>query len=393
MGTRHEACVSAIFFAPVLFAHSSWAASCWAMGLVVGGGWLCAAAHGTLGRIPLPMAVLAGWAMGRSLLLLWTVPMTGGMTMVAMGSVMIPYQVVPVMFQMGGVGVAVATVQWVSGWSLEQTARALTALRWTLFALVVLGLLQAVNLDQFNVYAEGHLPDVLGGTVGNPTLFAGVLAMSVPLWLTWEHRLAPWVAASAAGLIVWTSSITAVLAMLIAVWWVAALQPAGRWNVRFAFLVSGACVLGAMALWMRPDTMTYVSPSGRLEAWAALWGLWRATTPITGLGLGTVFSLGATLPIGQALHGWQHAHNEYLGVLVELGLIGVSLVGWGVWELAGRAQKLLPHHLALYGGVLLAASIVSLTSFPWHLAQSGFLILMAYSRIAAEGASWAGGSR
>lgn len=383
--------LAAIFLAPLLFAHSSWAASCWALGLVVGAGWLQAASRGTLGRIPLPLAALAGWALAHSLMLLWTLSLTGGVTMVAIGSTMIPYQVIPVMFQMGGVLLALATVQWVSGWTYDQSVQAMNVLRWTLTSLVVLGILQALNLDQFNEYASRNASDVVGGTLGNPSLFAGLLAMSLPLWLTWRHRLSTWVAAVAVGLILWTSSITAVLAMLIAVWWVACLSQVDapskgnlpkRW--RFALLISAACVVGAVALWLRPNTLTYFSPSGRFDAWAALWKLWKATTPITGLGLGAVFSLASSVLASHPLHGWQHAHNEYLMLLTELGVIGVGLFLWVVRDTGCRLRKLTSHQAALYGGPLIASAILSVTGFPWHLAQTGFLILLAHARISSE---------
>src|SRR3990167_847981 len=238
-----------IFFAPLWLANSSWAASCWAMAFIVGVGWLRTAQRGTLGRVPGPCALLAGWALGRSLVRLWGLSLTSGTTMVALGSSMLPYQVIPIMFQLGGVLLALATIQWAMSWTNDQSNTVMTMLCWTMTALVALGVLQLLNLDQFNIYDRGRSPDVVGGTLGNPTLFAGLLAIGFPLWLTWRHRAALWIAAVAAGLILRSGSVTAVVAMLIVVWWISFLQPTRRGLAWMAVvLLLAAAVFGAFKL-------------------------------------------------------------------------------------------------------------------------------------------------
>ena len=108
--------------------------------------------------------------------------------------------------------------------------------------------------------------------------------------------------------------------MVVGLAWVAWVLPQKRW---FAMAVFALCFLGAIALWLRPNTMTYFNPFGRFAAWSEWLDTWAGTLPIIGLGLGAAFNLGSSVAPDHVLRNWTHAHNEYLQLLVEFGIIGV----------------------------------------------------------------------
>jgi len=140
--------------------------------------------------------------------------------------------------------------------------------------------------------------------------------------------------------------------------------------------------------------------TGRLDGWrAALWMIERH--PLLGVGEGAfvtefvpakldLLDEGVQFDVYQTTPVFSHAHDEFLEVGAELGLLGLAALAWGLFVLtrtavrasgAGAAQRAL-----LWGG-LLALMLISLADFPFREALVGYpavLFLAWVFRSAAE---------
>jgi O-antigen ligase len=88
---------------------------------------------------------------------------------------------------------------------------------------------------------------------------------------------------------------------------------------------------GAMEGEATPIVSGVINPSStqRMEAWARTLSLVR-DYPITGTGLGTFeWSFPFYQRKGEWMY-WSQAHNDYLQVLSEVGLVGAALLGWAL---------------------------------------------------------------
>lgn len=81
---------------------------------------------------------------------------------------------------------------------------------------------------------------------------------------------------------------------------------------------------------IRKDTLLSVSVNGRLEFWRVAWKLF-ANRPLIGYGQGSYYS---TYHIEYGLNQWysRFAHNNFLQILSETGLIGIVLFLMFIWS-------------------------------------------------------------
>jgi len=130
--------------------------------------------------------------------------------------------------------------------------------------------------------------------------------------------------------------------------------------------------------------------------------MWRATTrlitehPLAGVGAGAWEN---EIPLyedeGSQLETDYYAHNEYLQLLAEYGIVGwiflVALIGWLVaaaWRtltLSGPSSDEGPWRAVLLSS-LLVLLIVSNVGFPWRMASTGALFALSLGSLAASDA-------
>lgn len=133
--------------------------------------------------------------------------------------------------------------------------------------------------------------------------------------------------------------------------------------------------------------------TGRLDGWrAALWMAGRH--PLLGVGHGAYVSEFADARLALEERGvrfyrkhreplFANAHDEYLEVAAEWGLIGVVALAWAVWLLLAAARRVAtgaPRDAALAWGGLATVAVLALAHFPLRVALSGFpaLLLLAW---------------
>lgn len=259
---------------------------------------------------------------------------------------------------------ALETAQWIgAGALLLHAARERQAHRWIRGALVAAGALQLVVM-----LLQAGAP-TLPGTLGNANHLGSFLAIVGPL--------APWwaVPAFVAGTLA-TSAAAATLAVLLGL--------TVRWP-RLAFVWVGVAAVAfvPLAAWHDPAWSTL---RWRLDVWAlGLRAGWDA--PVLGHGLGSWFMAIPALQHRAApslTHGFAaHAHNEYVQLLYEGGLVALALVGgWIVAQ--GRRIAHSPAR-----GAVAALAVNACAMFPFHLGPTALAAVLVLGMATAPEAECA----
>jgi hypothetical protein len=280
--------------------------------------------------------------------------------------------------------VTVASVEW------DEPARwrLLTVATWTGFLMAGYALLQFLYVDQFCDQKTDYFPiNRIGGTMGNRTIVAPFIAMLIPLAI----YLRSWwkVAVMAAAILVCRSSV-AIGAGAVAVFFQVA--SGGKRALRIASAVAAVLVIAAVIGYGSSAAVRReVNDSGRIAVWKLVIQDWRSPVDpqkdnsfaITGLGPG---SFRYVFPGKHEQffreHAWQdflQAHNEYLQLLYECGVVGLFLllgaIGWvfrrnfsfrDCWR--GEAD---PYRMSLLSSFL-CISLCALGTFVWQIAPTIF---------------------
>lgn len=207
-----------------------------------------------------------------------------------------------------------------------------------------------------------HLDPNFWGGFGNENFIAEfVIVCMAFLW--WPF----WIIGAAYLLFLNGSDIKWVALGGIVVWWL--IQRRAYWLVAFVVLLP----VNVLLLWDAPRTVE-ISVMERAELWWNSLQVWLEA-PITGVGLG---GFDYWYPLHQEAHLWFRdetilrgahviagaAHNEYLQVLAEFGLIGAALVAWFLRELRWNAP-------------IVAVLAISVVSFPLQTPATAALFCVA----------------
>jgi len=185
----------------------------------------------------------------------------------------------------------------------------------------------AVKLD--NPAAVHTTNYLVGGSMGHPTILAAFIVMIIPLAIYIKKY---WMAAIMLVAVILTKSDIA-LGSLFA----SGIFYIGLRNKKTAIItaVSSAIIVAlAVTAYINTPLKKYVSDSGRFAMWAdviadvnnPMHSTLTDTYPWTGFGIG---SFKYIYPVKNA-NIWYQAHNEYLEILYNTGIIGLFLfmMGW-----------------------------------------------------------------
>lgn len=301
-----------------------------------------------------------------------------------------------------------------------QRRRLLAALFWSSVVVSIVGLFQ--HLGGWEGLPQAFPP---GGTLSNKNVAAGFVVAMAPLGV-----LAFAIAASWARMIVAAVSLGTALAfvfhadcrgaqvsliaqLLAAIWLIPRYGPAMIWTrARTSAFVAGLAAFALLALsvptpagpavripGLRPDPLqepdedpsagiaradrAATSVAFRLAVWKNTVNMVRSS-PLLGVGLGGFegqyprFANTALdgIPIDRRV---ESAHNDYLQLAAEVGLLGVALLGWvtaryaravasGLQGSRLRDRVLLPAQLLVIVGLLAQAAFFPTVNQPSHLA-------------------------
>jgi O-antigen ligase len=116
----------------------------------------------------------------------------------------------------------------------------------------------------------------------------------------------------------------------------------GVWSkFRWAWLAGGAALIAAvLGMWLMPEQLLRGGLSYRPQLLEQAWSLWKLN-PLLGLGNGVEYQL----PVVELNKTFDHAHNLYMHIAVQLGLVGVLLwfslqgiVAWRAWSARATVQ-------------------------------------------------------
>ena len=226
-------------------------------------------------------------------------------------------------------------------------------------------LLQALNLDPLMWLIQvkyGSVNWIHGnhvvGLMGNPFQAGITLAVLAP-----AMAVSGWGALLGFMALLCTQSASAILSGSLGILLVLWLSGKRRWAVGIVSLL----ICGVFYAYQRE----LLSENGRLAIWELSLKAW-ATHPIEGIGIGMykVLNLIDPTPPGYALR-W--AHNEWIQLLAELGLIGGSLAVLWALSLLRHVRRLSPVLL----GTLVSCLALTPLAIPWHLAPSAVVTLLA----------------
>jgi len=119
----------------------------------------------------------------------------------------------------------------------------------------------------------------------------------------------------------------------------------------------------------------------------ARWQVWRASipiftaSPVTGWGLGSFKYIFPRFQASETKLHFDHAHNEYLQLLIEAGVIGFAAIAWGVMRVLGRIIRLTLKRRdpcvvgGVFGGIsgLIAVLLHSSIDFPLRIGSNALL--------------------
>ncbi len=326
------------------------------------------------------------------------------------------------------------------GWSLafagDRLRRLLELTFWPALLLSVVAVLQYLDVWEPLRFAQGEETHRLGvtGFAGNPGDLGSFLVLPSLLAQAQLARLgraglrrpAAWLAAGTlvlAGLaIVTTQSLTAVAGLGVGTVVLWALVLPRRQALAIA---GGGAILALLALLaVAPLRERVVEKwgdltsgkinrllTGRLDGWrAALWMFEQA--PVAGVGFGAyqacfgdarlaLVDQGVEFFRSQETPVFANAHNEYLEVAAEGGVLGLAALGWGLWVLAGSLRRWRPRAAAdpergadsgrradraLAWAGLVTLAVMALTFFQFRIALTGFpsLLFLAWVFRSAE---------
>ena len=200
------------------------------------------------------------------------------------------------------------------------------------------------------------LPRVgVGALHPNETAMIGAIAL--PIAIAFRRGASffriGWSAAIVAltGLVFVTGSrggwIAAAVAVVLTLWLLRDKSPEStrRWRIGVMAVLALAVVGGAVFTvgGYRPEFLFRGTVGDRLPVWAAAWEMFL-DRPLLGHGTGAFAwladdYLGTLYPGVEARRIWHEAHNGYLQLLVEVGIIGVVVLGSALWLVVSQARE------------------------------------------------------
>jgi hypothetical protein len=222
--------------------------------------------------------------------------------------------------------------------SEAQKVKIFKVMSWVGLVMSVYAILQFFKIDQFyslSSIREAQLTPSgrIGGTLGNPTILAPFLVMIIPICLYLKKY---WFAGIIGIVVLLTQSQVAIGAMIVSLVFLQSLKDK-KTAIRIGVLSLILLVLSVTAYFQNDKVKSFVGDSGRFAQWqqiikdvnSPLIKEFKVSYPYTGRGIGS-FKYIYHLKNKNIFH---QAHNEYLEVFYNTGLIGLGLFLMFLWTI------------------------------------------------------------
>ncbi len=249
---------------------------------------------------------------------------------------------------------------------------------------LVYAILQKLNLDQFYNYfcntVVAFKYDSVVGTIANPMHFSHYICILLPCLFLLKEPLNKLGILFALIIILLTGSASGLfIALLIILFYSIFFK---IFNRKEMLLCSLAVILLIICKYKTFFGIlhNYTFDSGRFAIWKEYIPIFQKK-PITGWGFGIVNAYASKM----SQIGWRHLHNEYYHFAVELGLIGLGLILWGIWDYFKRFSIIVKDKTnVVMVSMFLAFCLTSLFGYPSHLYMLALFGLISYSFLYLE---------
>lgn len=138
-------------------------------------------------------------------------------------------------------------------------------------------------------------------------------------------------------------------------------------------------------LWQTQGAFDGGSIGSRFAMWSVAWQAFLSA-PLFGIGIGEFYAFKMQFVqqglLGEHLARFKHAHNEYLSILSNQGLIGIIVFGWWftwLWKIFARASQSINQEkrsIGVMGGVMMVAYLDFCLSESMLTSQVGGVFFM-----------------
>jgi O-antigen ligase len=220
----------------------------------------------------------------------------------------------------------------------KQKNTILKVMSWVGLVMAIYVILQFFRIDQFYKLANtnealGTPSNRLGGTLGHPTLVSPFIAMLIPICLYLKKY---WFAGIMVIAVLLTKSQIAIGVLVVTLIFFCALKNR-KTAIRISILSLIFLFLFITAYFQNPKIKSLVGDSGRFAQWQQILKDVKApvvkglekTYPFTGLGIGSFKYIYHV----KNNNTFNQAHNEYLEILYNTGIIGLFLFLMALWTI------------------------------------------------------------
>lgn len=236
----------------------------------------------------------------------------------------------------------------------EQRNKIFKIMSWVGLVMSVYVILQYLGLDQFynlqNWTHDKFPPSAkLGGTLGQPTIVSSFIAMLIPITLYLKKY---WAAGVMALVVILCKGQVAIGALFVSLSFILAFK-GKKWAIGVCAGIIAISLFLGLGSALNGKIRAFIGDSGRFSQWqqiakdikSPIIPELKKSYPVTGLGLG------AFKYVYHIKHKnlWHEAHNDYLEILYNTGIIGLFLFLMSLWTiLKGKIDRQRKYLLASF---------------------------------------------
>ena len=252
----------------------------------------------------------------------------------------------------------------------EKIEKILEWFRYSIILILFYCALQYLNLDEFFKSIDPAVvkEDSLVGTIGNPSHLGGYLAIIQPIYF--KKNLMNILSLVLLWLIILlvNSASSIIVGLAVILFWLF-MQKDKIWALLGTMGVFGIITIIILKF------SNFFSSSSRLMIWKDVFVVFQKKA-ITGYGLGSFSVMKFNYGVNS---NWRHLHNEYYQIAFELGLIGLILLFWCIFDYFKMFKTIKTDLTIRLATIFFGFCLLALFTFNSHLWLMATVGMMVYS--------------